>query len=45
MHEAIDVVTQNDWEKCVRYAEGLQDTNYIKEFRDCVMEPIILKIG
>jgi len=42
MHETIDSVTTENWEKCVRHAEKLQDIDFEKEgFRDCILEPII----
>lgn len=42
MHEAIDPVTKENWEKCVK---KLQDIDFEKEgFRDCILEPIILTI-
>lgn len=45
MHEAIDAVTTENWEKCVRHAEQLQNKDFEKEgFRDCILEPIILTI-
>jgi transposase len=44
-HEALDSVTQHDWEKCVRHAEALQDQDNEKEImRDSVLEPIILTL-
>ena len=44
-HEAIDSVTQHDWEKCVRHAETLQNEDYEKEIlRDSVLEPIIMTL-
>jgi hypothetical protein len=42
-NEALDSVTQQDWEKCVRHAEALQDQNNEKEIMsDSVLEPIIM---
>ncbi|XP_060882122.1 uncharacterized protein LOC132953799 [Metopolophium dirhodum] len=44
-HEALDSITQNDWEKCVKHAESIQDKDYDKEIlRDSLLEPIILTI-
>lgn len=44
-HEALDSVTQDDWEKCVRHAEKLQDQDYEMEItRDSVLEPIIMTL-
>lgn len=44
-HEALDSLTQHDWEKCVRHAEALQDQDNEKEFmRDSMLEPIILTL-
>ncbi|KAF0768218.1 Uncharacterized protein FWK35_00014617, partial [Aphis craccivora] len=44
-HEALDAVTKEDWEKCVRHAEQLQELDNQKEIlRDTLMEPIILTI-
>jgi hypothetical protein len=44
-HEALDAVTKEDWEKCVRHAEQLQELDNQKEIlRDALMEPIILTI-
>ncbi|XP_022172555.1 uncharacterized protein LOC111035299 [Myzus persicae] len=44
-HEALDSVTQHDWEKCVRHAEALQDEDNEKEImRDSMLEPIILTL-
>ncbi|KAL4153945.1 hypothetical protein QTP88_001778 [Uroleucon formosanum] len=44
-HEALDSVTQHDWEKCVRHAEELQDKDNEKEImRDALLEPIILTL-
>lgn len=40
-----DLLTQHDWEKCVRHAESLQNKDYEKEImRDTVLEPIILTL-
>jgi len=42
MHEAIDAVTTENWEKCVRHAEQQQNKDFEKEgFRDCILESII----
>ncbi|XP_050056261.1 uncharacterized protein LOC126549904 [Aphis gossypii] len=44
-HEALDSVTVQDWEKCVRHAETIQSQDYEKEVhRDAILEPIILTI-
>ncbi|KAF0704254.1 DDE 3 domain-containing protein, partial [Aphis craccivora] len=44
-HEALDSVTQHDWEKCVRHAEALQDQDNENEImRDSMLEPIILTL-
>jgi len=44
-HEALDSVTQQDWEKCVRHAEELQDKdNEKKIMRDTMLEPIIMTL-
>ncbi|XP_050063318.1 uncharacterized protein LOC126552652 [Aphis gossypii] len=44
-HEALDSVTVQDWEKCVRHAETIQAQDYEKEVhRDAILEPIILTI-
>jgi len=44
-HEALDSVTQQDWEKCARQAEALQDKDNEREImRDSVLEPIILTL-
>jgi len=44
-HEALDSVTQHDWEKCVRHAKSLQDQDNEKEImRDSMLEPIILTL-
>jgi len=44
-HEALDSVTVQDWEKCVRHAEAIQSQDYEKEVhRDAILEPIILTI-
>lgn len=44
-HEALDSVTEHDWEKCARHAEELQDQDYKKEIiRNSVMEPIIMTL-
>ncbi|XP_060881585.1 uncharacterized protein LOC132953053 [Metopolophium dirhodum] len=44
-HEALDSVTQQDWEKCVRHAEELQDKDNEKEImRDTMLEPIIMTL-
>ncbi|KAL4101216.1 hypothetical protein QTP88_021236 [Uroleucon formosanum] len=44
-HEALDAVTKEDWEKCVRHTEQLQELDNQKEIlRDTLMEPIILTI-
>lgn len=41
-HKALDLVTQHDWKKYVRYAEALQDKDNDKEImKNCVLEPII----
>jgi len=37
-HEALDLVTQHDWEKCVRHAVALQDQDNEKEIiRDSML--------
>jgi hypothetical protein len=44
-HEALDSMTIQDWEKCVRQAETIQSQDYEKEVhRDAILEPIILTI-
>jgi len=44
-HEALDSVTVQDWEKCVRHAETIQSQDYEKEIhRDAILEPLILTI-
>jgi hypothetical protein len=43
IHDALDAVTNEDWEKCVRHAGKLQELdNQKKILRDILMEPIIL---
>lgn len=43
--EAIDHVTAEDWEKCVRHAENLQSDDWQKEIvRDDAMEPFIINL-
>lgn len=45
-NEALDLITRLDWEKCVRYAEALQDEDDKKGIlRDRVLEPIIMMIN
>ncbi|XP_050063312.1 uncharacterized protein LOC114123868 [Aphis gossypii] len=44
-HEALDAVTIDDWKKCVRHAEQIQDEDNKKEImRDTMMERIIMTI-
>jgi len=44
-HQALDSVTQQDWEKCLRHAEELQDKDNEKEImRDTMLEPIIMTL-
>ncbi|XP_025196208.1 uncharacterized protein LOC112595285 [Melanaphis sacchari] len=46
LHKAIDAVTTENWEKCIRYAEQLQkNKDFEKErFKDCILKHIILTI-
>jgi len=45
IHEALDAVTTDDWDKCVRQAEHMQDLDNQKEIlRDAFMEPIFLTL-
>ncbi|VVC45317.1 Hypothetical protein CINCED_3A019068 [Cinara cedri] len=44
MHEAIDAVTKENWKKCVKHSEKLQNIDFKKGFRDCILETIILTI-
>ncbi|KAE9521640.1 hypothetical protein AGLY_017936 [Aphis glycines] len=42
-HEALDLVSKSDWEKCVKHAETIQDENYQKEIlMDSVLESLII---
>lgn len=42
-HQALDSVTQRNWEKCVKHIESVQDKDYDKDIlRDSLLEPIIL---
>jgi hypothetical protein len=42
MSNATDRVTVEDWQKCVRHAERLQDDDFVKECsRDSITEPIV----
>uniref|UniRef100_A0A2S2NB48 Tc1-like transposase DDE domain-containing protein n=1 Tax=Schizaphis graminum TaxID=13262 RepID=A0A2S2NB48_SCHGA len=44
-HEALDAVTKEDWENCVRHVEKLQESDNRKEIlRDALMEPVVLTI-
>lgn len=44
-HEALDAVTKEDWENCVRHAEKIQDSDNRKEIlRDTLIEPVVLTI-
>jgi len=44
-YEALDSVTQQDWEKCVRHAEELPDKDNEKEImKDTMLEPIIMTL-
>lgn len=44
-HEALDRITQEDWEKCVRHAEALQEADYSKQCtRDTTVEPFIIHL-
>ncbi|XP_026821632.1 uncharacterized protein LOC113560022 [Rhopalosiphum maidis] len=44
-HEALDAVTKEDWENCVRHTEKLQESDHRKEIlRDALMEPVVLSI-
>ncbi|KAE9524162.1 hypothetical protein AGLY_015407 [Aphis glycines] len=44
-HEALDAVTIDDWKKCVRHAEAIQDEDNKKEImRNYMMEPIFMNI-
>ena len=43
--EALDTVTIDDWKKCVRHAEEIQDEDSKREImRDTLIEPIIMTI-
>jgi hypothetical protein len=40
MSNAIDRVTVEDWQKCVRHAESLQEDDFVKECsRNSIIEP------
>jgi hypothetical protein len=42
-HEALDLVSKSNWEKCVKHAETIQDEDYQKEIlMDSVLEPLII---
>lgn len=44
-HEALDTVTKEDWENCVKHAEEIQESDNRKEIlRDALMEPVVLTI-
>jgi hypothetical protein len=46
VNEVIDSVTAEDWKRCVKHCEKLQDDDFIKEgLRDEILEPIILTIN
>jgi hypothetical protein len=45
MSDAIDRVTAEDWQKCVRHAERLQEDDSVKECsRDNITEPIVINL-
>jgi transposase len=45
MSDAIDRVTVEDWQKCVRHAERLQHDYFVKECsRDSIIEPIVINL-
>ncbi|KAL4126389.1 hypothetical protein QTP88_010611 [Uroleucon formosanum] len=41
-HEALDLVSKSDWEKCVKHAETIQDEDYQEILIDSVLEPVII---
>ena len=44
-HEAIENVSTEAWENCVRHAEKLQEEDYAREIpRDDIMEPFIINL-
>jgi hypothetical protein len=45
MSDAIARVTVDDWQKCVRHAERLQDDDSVKECsRDSIIELIVINL-
>jgi hypothetical protein len=45
MSDAIDRVTVQDWQKCVRHAERLQDDYFVKESsRDSIIKLIVINL-
>lgn len=46
VNEVVDSVTVDDWKRCVKHCEQLQESDYIKqELRDEILEPIIITIN
>ena len=46
MQDSINNVSIEDWQKCVRHAEGLQEHDFVKEgLRDNRIESIIIRLG
>jgi len=46
VNEVIDSVTAENWKRCVKHCEKLQDYDFIKEgLRNEILEPIILTIN
>jgi len=46
VNEVIDSVTVEDWKRCVKHCEELQESDFIKEgLRDEILEPIIITIN
>jgi hypothetical protein len=45
MSDATDRVTVEDWQRCVRHAERLQEDDSVKESsRDSIIEPTVINL-
>jgi hypothetical protein len=45
MSDVIDSVTVEDWQKCVRHAERLQEDDFVKECSmDSIIEPVVTNL-
>jgi len=46
INEALDKVTKQDWAKCVKHAEDIQEADFQKQCsRDIIIEPIVVNLA